>query len=57
MAVVQACKEWRVRPSDLGMCEPEDDLAYMVALVQVEGKMAAWEVQDAERRAKAEARK
>lgn len=31
MSSVAACHSWGFRPSDLGLCTPEEDLAVMVA--------------------------
>ena len=49
---MRAAKEWHLRPSELGICSPEDDLAYMVAYLKTETRMTAWEIQEAEREAK-----
>ena len=46
---MRAAKEWRLRPSELGLCSPADDLAYMVAYIRAELSMGAWEEQEAER--------
>ena len=49
---MRAAKKWGVKPSDLGMCQPGDDLVYMAAWVNVESSMMAWEEQEAERNRK-----
>lgn len=32
-----------MRPSELNICEPEEDLALMTAYMNAKGKMANWE--------------
>jgi hypothetical protein len=49
---VQAAKAWGQRPSDVGLCGEDDDLAYMVAWERAEGQMLAWERQEADREMK-----
>lgn len=50
--LVQTAKSWGMRPSALGLCAPDDDLAYMVAWDNAERTMIAWEQQEAVREAK-----
>ena len=50
--LVQAVKAWGKKPSELGLCGEDDDLAYMVAWEQAENRMVAWERQEAEKEAK-----
>ena len=50
--VMRAAKEWNLRPSELGICTVDDDLAYMVAYLRTETRMTAWEMQEAERETK-----
>ena len=38
-----AAKAWRLKPSELGICGPEDDLTYIVAWERVDMDMRAWE--------------
>jgi len=45
---MRAAKEWHLKPSELGICSPEDDLAYMVAYLRTEIRMTAWEIQERE---------
>ena len=45
---MQTTRAWGQRPSGLGLCAPEDDLAYMVAWDNAERTMVAWERQLAE---------
>lgn len=54
--LVRAAKEWGLKPSELGICAPDDDLAYMVAWLRADMHMRAWEMQEAEREAKAKRR-
>ena len=54
--LVQAAKAWRQKPSALGLCSEDDDLAYMVAWEQAENRMIAWERQEQEREAKQNAK-
>ena len=53
---MRAAKEWHLKPSELGLCSPADDLAYMVAYIRAEIHMAAWEQQETEREAKRRAK-
>lgn len=48
---MQAAARWGVPPSEFWSLS-EDDQAYMMALVDVERRMSAWESQEAEREAK-----
>lgn len=50
--MLRAAKTWGVVPSVLGICQPEDDLTYMVAYIRTESTMQALEAQEAEREAK-----
>lgn len=45
--LVQTAKSWGQKPSALGLCAPEDDLAFMVAWENAERTMTAWEQQAA----------
>lgn len=45
---MRAAKAWGILPSDLGACQPEDDLLYVVAWMNAETDMRAWEQQEAE---------
>jgi len=49
---MRTAKKWGVKPSELGLCSPDDDLTYMAAWVNVETSMQAWEQQEAERERK-----
>jgi hypothetical protein len=49
---MRTAKAWGLRPSDLGLCGPEEDQAFMVAWENAEIMMAAWDYQEAEREAK-----
>lgn len=55
--LMKAAKEWKLRPSELGLCGPDDDITYMVAYLRAESNMAAWEQQEAEREAKWQGKK
>ena len=50
--LIRTAKAWRLKPSELGICAPADDLAYMVAWMRAETRMAMWEQHEAEREAK-----
>jgi hypothetical protein len=54
--LIQAAKAWGQKPSAVGLCAEEDDIAYMVAWEQAENRMIAWERQEAEREAKRNAK-
>ena len=41
--MMQAAKAWGLKPSDLGICSPDDDLTYIVAWERTEMNMKAWE--------------
>lgn len=49
---VGAAMEWGIRPSELGLCQPAEDLAVMAAYVQDKNEMAAWENLQAEKKHK-----
>ncbi len=51
-AMVAACKAWGQKPSDAGLCVPDDDMAYIIAWEQAENRMMAWERQEGEREAR-----
>ena len=51
-AQMRAAKAWGLKPSDLGICTPADDLTYIIAWERTEARMTAWEHQEAEREAK-----
>jgi hypothetical protein len=36
-----ACKEWGIRPSAVGLCFPEEDLTYMIEFLDTRRTMAA----------------
>lgn len=44
--------DWGMRPSELGYCDPEDDIVWMTAYTHTRGDMTAWENQEAELEAK-----
>jgi hypothetical protein len=50
--LVQAAKAWGQKPSALGLCPEDDDLAFIVAWEQAENRMIAWERQEQEKEAK-----
>jgi len=50
--LIQAAKAWGQKPSELGLCDPDDDLTYIVAWERTEYRMLAWERQEQERKAK-----
>jgi len=48
---VMACQEWNVLPSEMGLCEPEDDLTLMAAFISAKSDMQVWERHEEERKA------
>ena len=50
--VMRAVKAWGLKPSELGLCSPDDDLTYIVAWESASDTMLAWERQEAEREAR-----
>jgi hypothetical protein len=36
-----ACKEWGIRPSGIGLCFPEEDLTYMIVYLETKRTMTA----------------
>ena len=53
LSAFDACRAWGIRPSAMGLCEPMDDLAHMIATVEAKAKMtavddalAAWEMKE-----------
>ena len=54
--LIQTAKEWGKKPSEVGLCSEEDDIAYMVAWEQAESKMTAWEHQEQKKEADRKAR-
>lgn len=47
---VMAAYEWHVRPSELGLCRPEEDLAVMLTYVDTRARMQAYEQRQAEKK-------
>ena len=47
--LIRTARDWGLKPSDLGICAPEDDLVYMVAWTRVESHMMAVEQRERER--------
>jgi hypothetical protein len=39
---VDAAYQWRVLPSELGVCNPEDNLLYMITYLRVKRNMDSW---------------
>ena len=39
-----------MRPSEVGLCEPAEDINWMVAYLQAKRKMAAYEYEEQERK-------
>jgi hypothetical protein len=54
--LIQAAKAWGQKPSTLGLCPEDDDLAFIVAWEQAENRMITWERQEQEREAKRDRR-
>ena len=40
---IGVCKEWTLKPSVLGLCDPDDDLAVMAAYVEASSSMISFE--------------
>ena len=47
-ALLHAAKDWGYKPSDLGLCTPEEDLLYMVAYTVTVSDMEAVERKEPE---------
>jgi hypothetical protein len=47
-ALLHTAKDWGYKPSELGLCEPEEDLTLMVAYTSTVSDMEAVEKLDAE---------
>ena len=47
--LVRTARDWGLKPSDLGICAPDDDLVYMVAWTRAETHMMAWEQRERDR--------
>ena len=41
--LIRAAKAWGMKPSELGICNPDDDLTYILAWESTETRMLAWE--------------
>jgi len=55
-ALLHAVKEWPRRPSEYGICKPNEDLTWMVAHDQSWAKMQAFEQMKSEEEAERRAR-
>lgn len=42
-ARIDTCFQWHIRPSEMGLCEPEEDFGVMMAYTRSTAKMRAWE--------------
>lgn len=42
---LRTAHEWGKRPSELGICDKEEDLAWMTAFTNTKAYMSAWENQ------------
>jgi len=47
-ALLQTAKDWGYKPSVLGLCDPEEDLLYMVAYTATVADMEAVEKKETE---------
>lgn len=47
-----AAKEWGLRPSELGLCRPEQDLSVMLAYIDARARMSDKEHLEQERKSK-----
>jgi len=52
--LLKTAHDWGCRPSDVGICEPAEDLAYMAAFTETQSLMASYEsqIQEKERKRK-----
>ena len=57
MTLVATTKEWGLRPSDLGLCRPEQDLALMAGYQVAVGQIMGYERQLAEEEMERQRRK
>lgn len=48
---LRVCNKWGRRPSEFGLCKPEDDFMYMSAYTSAEELMSGYERDEAERKA------
>lgn len=48
---MQALERWGIRPSEVGLCDPADDLAIMVEYIRVTNTMIEWEREKAKEEA------
>lgn len=49
---IEAAREWGRRPSEFGLCKPEDDLAVMIAYLRAKSKMQAKDNEEQEKELK-----
>jgi hypothetical protein len=49
---VETAHDWGIRPSELGICSPDEDMAVMTAYTRTISRMRAWEAQEQERKLK-----
>lgn len=54
---VRAARDWGKFPSECGICEPREDIAFMMAYVRTEARMQAVESRASKKRAAEAARK
>ena len=47
--LIRTARDWGLKPSDLGICAPDDDLVYMVAWTRAETRMMSWEQHEREK--------
>ena len=40
---LRTAHDWNKLPSELGICDPEDDADYMIAFSNTQAKMTSWE--------------
>ena len=52
---LKACHEWKVLPSEMGICDPTDDLIMMSAYLSAVNDMQAYERIEDEKRAELDA--
>jgi len=50
--LVDVAHQWRLKPSEMGVCEPQYDIPLMVAYARNKALRIAWENQVAERERK-----
>lgn len=57
LSQLHTIKEWTHRPSEFGLCKPENDLAFMMAHDAAWAKMQNYEYEQIERKTKSKGKR